>query len=162
MNISMCRNNRDLNQGILHLWPKYGDPSLNGWWFIALTIFQDQNGLNFTFKLNLTLQVKVDYLPNNRDLKVFCTFVSNLVILAWTVPCYRADKQVTDTHMDTHRWQYAKAKNWPRVKKNLLYTNVMVSTQKCCDIFNNYVSVHPIWFQDRILKMSRVNHEDRK
>ena len=23
-------NNRDLNQGLLHLWSKFGDPSLNG------------------------------------------------------------------------------------------------------------------------------------
>ena len=30
-------NNRDLNQGILHLWSKFGDPSLNGWWVIAWT-----------------------------------------------------------------------------------------------------------------------------
>ena len=29
--------NRDLNQSILHLWPKFGDPSLNRWWIIART-----------------------------------------------------------------------------------------------------------------------------
>ena len=28
---------RDLNQGLLHLWSKFGDPSLNGWWVIART-----------------------------------------------------------------------------------------------------------------------------
>ena len=26
-----------LNQGLLHLWSKFGDPSLNGWWIIART-----------------------------------------------------------------------------------------------------------------------------
>ena len=31
------QNNRDLNQGVLHLWSKFGDPSLNGWWVIART-----------------------------------------------------------------------------------------------------------------------------
>ena len=31
------QNNRDLNQGLLHLWSKFGDPSLNGWWVIAQT-----------------------------------------------------------------------------------------------------------------------------
>ena len=31
------QNNRDLNQGLLHIWPKFGDPSLNGWWVIART-----------------------------------------------------------------------------------------------------------------------------
>ena len=31
------KNNRDLNQCILHLWSKFGDPSLKGWWFITWT-----------------------------------------------------------------------------------------------------------------------------
>ena len=29
--------NRALNQGLLHHWSKFGDPSLNGWWVIART-----------------------------------------------------------------------------------------------------------------------------
>ena len=31
------QNNRALNQGFWHLWSKFGDPSLNGWWVIART-----------------------------------------------------------------------------------------------------------------------------
>ena len=31
------QNNRDLNQGIFHLWSKFGGPSLNRWWVIART-----------------------------------------------------------------------------------------------------------------------------
>ena len=31
------QNNRDLNRGLLHLWSKFGDPSLKGWWIIART-----------------------------------------------------------------------------------------------------------------------------
>ena len=31
------QNNRDLNQGLLHLLSKFGDPSWNGWWVIART-----------------------------------------------------------------------------------------------------------------------------
>ena len=31
------QNNRALNQGLLHVWSKFGDPSLNGWWVIAQT-----------------------------------------------------------------------------------------------------------------------------
>ena len=31
------RSNRDLNQGLLHLWSKFGDSSLNSWWVIART-----------------------------------------------------------------------------------------------------------------------------
>ena len=32
-----AKNNRDPNQGVLHLWSKFGDPSLNGWWVIVRT-----------------------------------------------------------------------------------------------------------------------------
>ena len=31
------KNNRDLNQGLLHIWSKFGDSSLNGLWVIART-----------------------------------------------------------------------------------------------------------------------------
>ena len=31
------QNNRDLNQGIFHLWSEFGGPSLNRWWVIART-----------------------------------------------------------------------------------------------------------------------------
>ena len=31
------QNNKALNRGLLHLWSKFGDPSLNGWWVIART-----------------------------------------------------------------------------------------------------------------------------
>ena len=31
------QNKRDLNQGPLHIWSKFGDPSLNGSWVIART-----------------------------------------------------------------------------------------------------------------------------
>ena len=30
-------NNKHLNQGVLHLWSKFGDSSLNGWWVIVRT-----------------------------------------------------------------------------------------------------------------------------
>ena len=31
------QNNKDLNQGLLHLSFKFGDPNLNGWWVIPRT-----------------------------------------------------------------------------------------------------------------------------
>ena len=31
------QNNTDLNQGLYHLWSKFGDPSLNGWGVITQT-----------------------------------------------------------------------------------------------------------------------------
>ena len=38
------QNNRDLNQGVLHLWSKVGDPSLNGWWVIVRTNLVTEGG----------------------------------------------------------------------------------------------------------------------
>ena len=38
------QNNRDLNQCVLHLWSKFGDPSLNGWWVIVQTNFMLKTG----------------------------------------------------------------------------------------------------------------------
>ena len=35
--VNYPQNNRDLNQGLLHLWSKFGDPSWNGWWIIVRT-----------------------------------------------------------------------------------------------------------------------------
>ena len=31
------QNNRGLNHGLLHIWSKFGDLSLNGWWVVART-----------------------------------------------------------------------------------------------------------------------------
>ena len=31
------QNNKDINQCILHLWSKFGDPSWNGWWVMVRT-----------------------------------------------------------------------------------------------------------------------------
>ena len=35
--VSHSPNNRDFNQGVLHLWSKFGDSSYNGWGIIART-----------------------------------------------------------------------------------------------------------------------------
>ena len=77
------QNNRDLNQCILHLWSKFGDPSLNGWWVMG---GQAQNGVNFDFDLKFDLEVQ-GWLPLKTIgtlTKVFCIFGPNLVILVWT------------------------------------------------------------------------------
>ena len=42
------QNNRDLNQGLLHLWSKFGDPSWNGWWVIARTSLWLMHGWTHT------------------------------------------------------------------------------------------------------------------
>ena len=46
------QNKMDLNQGILRIWSKYVDLSLNGWWVIA----QIQNGVHFDLEVKFDLE----------------------------------------------------------------------------------------------------------
>ena len=75
------QNNRDLNQDILHLWSKFGGPSLNG-------CGQAQNEVNLDFhvKFDLEGQGWSVHKTIGTLTKVFCIFGPNLVILAWTGP----------------------------------------------------------------------------
>ena len=75
------QNNRDLNQGILHLWSKFGGPSLNGWWFISR---KAQNGVNFDFEVKFDLEGQSQSPPKTIGIltKVFYIYGPNLVILA--------------------------------------------------------------------------------
>ena len=50
------QNNRDINQVVLHLWSKFGDPCLNRWWVIMWTNLKLRIGLNLTFKWNFNLE----------------------------------------------------------------------------------------------------------
>ena len=54
---------RDPNCTKMHFWFKLDDSSLNGWPGDNLSYVQVQKGMNFDFKLNLTLKVKVNQLP---------------------------------------------------------------------------------------------------
>ena len=48
-------NNNDLNQVVLHLWSKFGDLRLNGWWVIVRTNFKLRIGVNLTLKIKFHL-----------------------------------------------------------------------------------------------------------
>ena len=78
---------------------------------------------NSTFKLNLTLKVKVDHPHKTKGTftKVFCICAPNLVILAWTgeeLSCGQTRDWHTDrpTHTQTQATIIPKSLNWPRVK----------------------------------------------
>ena len=47
------QNDRDLNQGIKHLWSKFGGPNLNGWWVISRT---SSKWVNFDFEVEFDLE----------------------------------------------------------------------------------------------------------
>ena len=54
------QNNRDVNQGVSHLWSKVWNLA---WTSDALLWGQAQNGINYDFKSNLTLKVKLGCPP---------------------------------------------------------------------------------------------------
>ena len=122
------QNNRDFNQGILHIWSKFGVPSLNGWWVIAR---QAQNGVNFDFEVKSDLEGQGQSPPKTIGIltNVFYTYSANLVILAWTgdelsrgqANAYRTHKW-TDGHTDrqTQATTIPEGQNWLRVKIKIL------------------------------------------
>ena len=77
------QNNRALNQCILHLWSKFGDPTSNGWWVMVRT---SSKWGKFDFDLKFDLEGQGWLTPKTIGTltKVFCIFGPNLVILAWT------------------------------------------------------------------------------
>ena len=75
------QNYRDFNQGILHLWSKFGDPSLNGWWVMVRTSSK-WGKFGFQVKFDLEGQGRSVHKTIGTLTKVFCIFGPNSVILA--------------------------------------------------------------------------------
>ena len=94
------QNNRDLNQGILHLWSKFGGPSPNGWWVIARTC---SKWGKFDFEVKFDLEGQGQSPPKTIGIltNVFYTFGSNLAILTWTGP-ELSRGQASDWRTDWH------------------------------------------------------------
>ena len=72
------QNNRDLNQCILHLWSKFSDPSLNGWWVMVRT---SSKWVNFDVDLKIGLEGQGRLLP-----KTICDVVV-LQVCVLSCPC---------------------------------------------------------------------------
>ena len=92
------QNNRYFNQGILHLWSKFGGPSPNRWWVIART--SSKWGKFWLWRSRSITPKTMGILT-----KVFYTFGPNLAILAWTGPELsrgQASDWRTDWHTHTH------------------------------------------------------------
>ena len=93
------QSNRGLDQGILHPWSRFGDPSLNGWWVMV----QTREWGEF-LKFNLTLKVKVKH-PKTIEIlsKVFCTQAQGWHTHARTHTHTRADGWRTNGRTDIHK-----------------------------------------------------------
>ena len=110
-------NNRDLNQDILHLWSKFGDPSLNGLW-----CGQAQIGVNLDFQVKFHLESQDRSLHKTIGIltKVFYTCDPSLVILTWMGDeLSRGQARAYRTHGHTHKQMQATipgGQNWTGVK----------------------------------------------
>ena len=85
---------------------------------------QAQNEVKFDFHVKFDLEVQGRPPPKIIGIltKVFCTYVSNLVILAWTadeLSCGQASDWYTHTLTDTQTGAMTipEGQNWPRVIK---------------------------------------------
>ena len=94
------QNNRDLNQGIFHLWSKFGGPSLNRWWVIVRT--SSKWGKFWLWSYIWPWRSR-SITPKTIGIltKVFYTYGTNLVILARTGP-ELSRGQASHWHTDSH------------------------------------------------------------
>ena len=112
------QNNRYLNQTILHLWTKFGDLNLNGWWLVVRTSSKWGKfwllSKIWPWRSRLISPKTIGTLT-----KVFCIFGSNLVILAWMGP-ELSRGQASDWYTDTQKQATTipGGQNWPLVKKS--------------------------------------------
>ena len=92
---------------------------------------QVQTEVKFDFHVKLDLEVQGRSPPKRIGIltKVFCTFVSNLVILAWTadeLSCGQASDWYTHTLTDTQTGAMTipEGQNWPRVIKRSTWAHI--------------------------------------
>ena len=119
----------------MHFLSRFGDSSLNG----KLSSGQAQNEVKFDFHVKFDLEVQGRSPPKIIGFltKVFCTYVSNLVILAWTadeLSCGQASDWYTHTLTDTQTGAMTipEGQNWPRVKIGVTHSttpNVSVMSE---------------------------------
>ena len=117
LNIQNCR---DLNQCILHLWYKFGDPDFNRWWVIRLTSSKWDKFWLWSKICELEGQGQSSPKTIGTLTKVFYTYGPNFVIPACMGPRVIAWTRKWLIHTWTHRQTQAttipEGQNWLEVK----------------------------------------------
>ena len=148
------KNNRDLNQGILQLWSKFGGPTLSGWWVIAWTT---QDGVYFDFEVKFYLEgqgqspLKTIWILN----KVFYTYGQNLEIPSLNGRRVIARTDLVTDGLTDRQMQATKipgGQNWPQVKMILILLVVGIPSRYC-------VEVTALLFMARLKSVSVTNLE---
>ena len=104
----------------MYLWAKFGNPDFNQWWLIARTNSQTKNGVNFVFEVKFDLKVW-SITPKTLGIltKVFYTYGSNLVILAWTGDRIIALTNLVTDGLTDGRTERRKQRQYPEAKTGL-------------------------------------------
>ena len=119
--LNQSQNNRDLHQGILHLWSKFGGSSVNGW---RVTLRTSSQWGKFWLWSQIWPWRSRSITPKTIGTltKVFYTCDPNLVILART-GLELSRGQASDWHTDGQTEadnDNTRLPNWPRVKTSKL------------------------------------------
>ena len=122
----------------MHLWPKFGDPSLNG---DVLSRGQAQNGVNFDFEVKFYIEGQSQSPPKTTGIltKVFYTYGPNLVILAWMgdeLSCGQASDYRTHGRTDTQTQPTTIPEEKCNVKARILYDLPYSSLWRECIYFH--------------------------
>ena len=141
------QNNRDLNQGILHLWSKFLGPSLNGWWVIAWTCSKWSKfwlwSWIWPWRLRSITPKTIGILT-----KVFYIYGPNLVILAETGH-ELSRGQARDWRTDGHTHTDAGNDNIRRPKlasgKNAIFLKTSLKVHSC-EYCRTQLMISQHWF----------------
>ena len=136
------RSNRDLNQGLLHLWSKFGDSSLNSWWVIARTNWwltdrhtrthtrrQQQYGKNWPWKSKYKVMGDVKVESHNVGLTSYwLTSLSFHVNLASLVELRLFQNLTLKSKGQGHRWGHSSKSQLSRMTSYTIQGSILEST----------------------------------
>ena len=123
------QNNRDLNQGLLHLWSKFGDPSWNGSWVIARTSSWLTHGRTHTQTDAGNDNTRRPILALGKKQLIKCWYWLFNKKLSWAHN-YKADKQFVSANpmVSCH---FSRSKYYIELNWSILFNLVITTLMEC-------------------------------
>ena len=131
-------NNRALNQGLLHLWSKFGDPSLNGWWIIARTSSWLTDTYTHTHTQATTIPEGQNW-PRVKTIRHLSHAVSSFVHHFIAIGEFKLELQ-SETPNSGQNWQFFELCDLEIWRKTLKNNRApLLSNTKLCASFHHYM-----------------------